>query len=67
MLAGHRTAPAARETLNGLAGHRDPAHVLTDDPILIGVAVVTRPSPRSAASALAAEKVALPHDERYTP
>lgn len=65
-LAGHRTVTVARATLNRLAGHRDPAHVLTDDPILIGVAVVTRPSLRSAASAaLAPEKAALPHNERH--
>lgn len=41
----------SRRTLNWLAGHRDPVHVPADVPILIGVAVVTRPPQRSAACA----------------
>lgn len=36
--------PAEREKLDRLAGHRDPAHVLWDIPIPIGVAVVIRPA-----------------------
>lgn len=46
---------AARETLERLAGHRDPVHVHMDIPIFtIGVAVVTRLATRSQLPCLSA-------------
>jgi len=47
-------ARAARRTLNGLSGHRDPVHVREDIPITVGVAVVTRLAIESRPPCLAA-------------